>query len=29
MEESLRMLNIYARFAEEWLAIPVVRGGEN
>ncbi len=26
MEETLRMLNIYARFAEEWLAIPVIKG---
>ena len=26
MEETLRMLNIYARFAEEWLAIPVITG---
>ncbi len=26
MEETLRMLNIYAKFAEEWLAIPVIKG---
>ena len=26
MEETLRMLNIYAKFFEEWLAIPVVKG---
>ncbi len=26
MEETLQMLNIYARFAEEWLAIPVIKG---
>lgn len=25
-EETVRMLNIYARFAEEYLAIPVVKG---
>lgn len=26
MEETLRMLNIYAKFFEEWLAIPVLKG---
>ena len=26
MQETLRMLNIYAKFFEEWLAIPVVKG---
>lgn len=26
MEETLRMLGIYAKFAEEWLAIPVIKG---
>jgi len=25
-EETLRMLDIYARFAEEWMAVPVLRG---
>ena len=25
-EEVQRMLNIYARFAEEWMAMPVIRG---
>ncbi|MCB0795066.1 MAG: proline--tRNA ligase [Flavobacteriales bacterium] len=25
-EETLRMLDVYARFAEEWLAIPVIKG---
>lgn len=25
-EEVMRMLDIYARFAEEWMALPVVRG---
>lgn len=25
-EETLRMLNIYAQFAEQWLAIPVIKG---
>jgi len=26
MEETLRMLHIYSKFAEEWLAIPVIEG---
>ena len=26
VEETERMLNVYARFAEEWLAIPVIKG---
>ena len=26
VEETMRMLDVYARFAEEWLAIPVVKG---
>lgn len=26
MEETTRMLDIYTRFAEEWMALPVVRG---
>lgn len=26
VEETLRMLDVYARFAEEWMAIPVIRG---
>lgn len=26
MQETLQMLNIYAKFAEEWLAIPVIKG---
>ncbi|MBX2973930.1 MAG: proline--tRNA ligase [Flavobacteriales bacterium] len=26
VEETERMLGVYARFAEEWLAIPVIRG---
>ncbi|MCW5900332.1 MAG: proline--tRNA ligase [Flavobacteriales bacterium] len=25
-EETLRMLDVYARFAEEWLAMPVIKG---
>lgn len=25
-EEVIRMLNIYAKFAEEWMAMPVIRG---
>jgi len=25
-EETLRMLDVYARFAEEWMALPVLRG---
>lgn len=25
-EETLRMLDIYAQFAEEWMAVPVLRG---
>jgi prolyl-tRNA synthetase len=25
-EETLRMLGVYARFAEEWMAMPVLRG---
>lgn len=25
-EEVLRMLNVYAQFAEEWMAMPVIRG---
>ncbi|MFS8082029.1 MAG: proline--tRNA ligase [Ginsengibacter sp.] len=26
VDETLRMLNIYAEFAEEWMALPVVKG---
>jgi prolyl-tRNA synthetase len=26
VEETLRMLEVYARFAEEWLAMPVIKG---
>ena len=26
VEETLRMLDVYARFAEEWLAMPVIKG---
>lgn len=26
IEETERMLDVYARFAEEWMAIPVIRG---
>ena len=26
IEESERMLDVYARFAEEWMAMPVIRG---
>jgi prolyl-tRNA synthetase len=26
VEETLRMLGVYATFAEEWMAVPVVRG---
>jgi prolyl-tRNA synthetase len=26
VEETLQMLDVYARFAEEWMAVPVVRG---
>ena len=27
-EETLRMLNIYEKFAEEWMAMPVVKGNK-
>src|SRR5215216_5337129 len=26
IEETIKMLNVYAEFAEEWMAMPVVRG---
>jgi prolyl-tRNA synthetase len=26
IDETLQMLNVYAEFAEEWMAVPVVRG---
>jgi prolyl-tRNA synthetase len=26
MEETLKILDIYARFAEEWMAVPVIKG---
>jgi prolyl-tRNA synthetase len=26
IDETMRMLNVYAEFAEEWMAMPVVRG---
>ncbi|HNT52050.1 MAG TPA: proline--tRNA ligase [Candidatus Syntrophosphaera sp.] len=26
MDETLKMLDVYARFAEDWLAIPVIKG---
>lgn len=26
VEETMRMLDVYAQFAEEWLAIPVIKG---
>ncbi len=26
MEETVRMLEVYARFAEEWMGIPVIKG---
>jgi prolyl-tRNA synthetase len=26
IDETLRMLNVYAEFAEEWMALPVVKG---
>jgi prolyl-tRNA synthetase len=26
VEETLRMLDVYARFAQEWLAMPVIKG---
>ncbi|CCH53270.1 prolyl-tRNA synthetase [Fibrisoma limi BUZ 3] len=28
MEETRQMLDVYARFAEEWMAVPVVRGAK-
>ena len=27
-EETLRMLNVYGKFAEEWMAMPVVKGNK-
>jgi prolyl-tRNA synthetase len=29
MEETLKILDVYARFAEEWMAMPVIKGHQN